>query len=98
MYLETKPKTRNWIKIENVNVNGVNVPTSQLISGKVFNIEIQKGYAFLKPDESGVNVFIPPHLVANYSLREGMEVQVETEEYICNRTKELKNRVKRIEL
>jgi len=96
MYLETKPKTRNWIKIENV--NGVNVPTSQLISGTVFNIEIHKGYAFLKPDESGVNVFIPPHLVANYSLREGMQVQVETEEYICNRTKELKNRVKRIEL
>ena len=32
-------------------------------------------------------------MVANYSLREGMQVQVETEEYICNRTKELKNRV-----
>jgi cold shock CspA family protein len=73
-------------------------PKAELIYGKVININLQKGYAFFKPDAIGDNIFIPPHLVTNHSLSEGMPVQVEVEEYTDNRTNELKNRIKRIEL
>lgn len=61
-------------------------------------LQVQKGFAFFKPDAIGDNIFIPPHLVTNHSLTEGMPAQVEVEEYTDNRTNELKNRVKRIEL
>ncbi|HMU77653.1 MAG TPA: hypothetical protein PKA86_07490, partial [Bacteroidia bacterium] len=71
---------------------------AELIHGKVININSQNGFAFFKPDAIGDNIFIPPHLVTNHSLTEGMPVQVEVEEYTDNRTNELKNRVKRIEM
>ena len=61
-------------------------------------INPQKGFAFFKPDTNSENVFVPPHLVSNHSLFEGMHIQVEVEKYTDIRTNELKNRVKRIEL
>ena len=77
---------------------GETQPAAELINGKVININSQKGFAFFKPDAIGKNAYIPPHLVTNHSLAEGMTVQVEVEEYTDNRTHELKHRVKRIEL
>ena len=56
------------------------------------------GDFFYKPDAIGENVFIPPHLVTNHSLTEGMTVQVEIEEYVDNRTSEIKKRVKNLNL
>ena len=73
-------------------------PVTELIHGKVINVNLQKGFAFFKPDAFGENIFIPPHLVTNHSLTEGLQIQVYGEEYTDNRTNELKNRVKRIEL
>jgi cold shock CspA family protein len=96
MYVDSNPKTGNWVKVETA--GEATEPATELIPGKVININSQKGFAFFKPDAIGENVFIPPHLVTNHSLTEGMTVQVEIEEYTDNRTSELKNRVKRIEL
>ena len=92
MYVDSNPKTKNWVKVETAS------EATELIPGKVININSQKGFAFFKPDAIGENVFIPPHLVTNHSLTEGMTVLAEIEEYTDNRTSELKNRVKRIEL
>jgi hypothetical protein len=94
MYVDSNPKTGNWVQVEATNI----VPQArpELIHGNVININQQKGFAFFKPDSIGDNVFIPPHLVTNHSLTEGMLLQVEIEEYTDNRTNELKNRVKRI--
>ncbi len=96
MYVDSNPKTENWVKVETA--TEVAEPAAALIPGKVININSQKGFAFFKPDAIGDNIFIPPHLVTNHRLTEGMPLQVEMEEYTDNRTNELKNRVKRIEL
>jgi cold shock CspA family protein len=96
MYVDSNPKTGNWVKVETA--SEATEPATELIFGNVININSQKGFAFFKPDANGENVFIPPHLVTNHSLTEGMTVQIEIEEYTDNRTNELKNRVKRIEI
>ena len=96
MYVDSNPKTKNWVKVETA--SEATEPATELIPGKVININSQKGFAFFKPDAIGENVFIPPHLVTNHSLTEGMTVLAEIEEYTDNRTNELKNRVKRIEI
>ena len=97
MYVDSNPKTDNWVKIDN-NEGEMLVSKTELINGKVININHQKGFAFFKPDAAGDNVFIPPHLVTNHSLTEGKSIQVEIEEYTDNRTGGLKYRVKRIEI
>ena len=96
MYVDSNPKTKNWVKVETA--SEATEPATELIPGKVININSQKGFAFFKPDAIGENVFIPPHLVTNHSLTEGMIVLAEIEEYTDNRTNEFKNRVKRIEI
>jgi cold shock CspA family protein len=95
MYVDSNPKTGNWVKVETA--NEVTESATEIFPGKVININPQKGFAFFKPDANGENVFIPPHLVTNHSLIEGMPVRVEVEEYTDNRSNGLKNRVKRIE-
>ena len=95
LYVDSNPKTENWIRIANV-VESIPESAEDSIMGKVININQQKGFAFFKPDAVGDNVFIPPHLVANHSLEDQMPVLVVTEEYIDNRTGETKTRVKRI--
>lgn len=96
MYVDSNPKKENWIIIES-NVEYNPVKTVDLIPGKVINVSILKGFAFFKPDENGENVFIPPHLVSSHSLHDEIQILVEVEEYIENRTGEKKSRVKRIE-
>ncbi len=95
MYADSNPKTENWLKLE----ASTDIPKqiTEQTNGKVININLQKGFAFFQPDAIGDNIFIPPHLVTNHSLSEGMPVKVEVEEYTDNRTNELKNRVKHIE-
>lgn len=94
-YVDSNPKTENWIRIDNV-TEAIPVSAEDTVMGKVININQQKGFAFFKPDAVGDNVFIPPHLVTNHSLTEQMPVRVEIEQYIDNRTAETKTRVKRI--
>ncbi len=94
-YVDSNPKTENWIRIDNV-TEAIPVSAEDTVLGKVININQQKGFAFFKPDAVGDNVFIPPHLVTNHSLTEQMPVRVEIEQYIDNRTAETKTRVKRI--
>ncbi len=96
MYVDTNPKTKNWIKVESS--TEISETSAELIHGKVININLLKGFAFFKPNSIGDNIFIPPHLVVNHSLCEEMPVKVEIEKYNDNRTNELKNRVKLIVL
>lgn len=95
LYVDSNPKTENWIRIANV-AESIPESAEDSVMGKVINVNQQKGFAFFKPDAVGDNVFIPPHLVANNSLEDQMPVRVVTEEYIDNRTGETKTRVKRI--
>lgn len=97
MYVDSNPKTENWIKIEPTPDTEPTDLTSPC-RGSVININSIKGFAFFKPDSDGQNVFIPPHLVNNHSLEENQHIEVEIEEYTDNRTGETKTRVKRIEL
>jgi cold shock CspA family protein len=96
MYVDSNPKTGNWEKIEDSS-ELIEQP-DDIYKGIVINFNHQKGFAFFKPDAIGENVFIPPHLVTNHSLTEGMTVQVEIEEYVDNRTSEIKKRVKNLNL
>lgn len=94
-YVDSNPKTENWIRIANV-AESIPEPAEDPVMGKVINVNQQKGFAFFKPDAVGDNVLIPPHLVTNHSLADQMPVRVEIEQYIDNRTAETKTRVKRI--
>lgn len=95
IYVDSNPKIKNWKKIESQGETMQELETNS-ISGKVINLNLQKGFAFLKPDNNGENIFIPPHLVTNHSLENLMQIKVEVEEYIDNRTGETKIRVKQI--
>lgn len=95
MYVDSNPKTENWEEIEIISES--NEPDAEeLIEGKVINFNLQKGFAFFKPDALGDNVFIPPHLVSAHSLHVELPIQVEIEEYTDNRDGEQKTRVKRV--
>ncbi|MGO1597084.1 MAG: hypothetical protein ACTHW8_10805 [Sphingobacterium sp.] len=97
MYVDSNPKTDNWERVETV-AEANRIVLTELIPGKVIEVNLRKGFAFFKPDALGDNVFIPPHLVSTFSLLEEMPVQAEIEEYTDNRDGELKTRVKRIEI
>jgi cold shock CspA family protein len=96
MYVDSNPKTKNWAKVEST--TEVRETDAALIQGKIININLQKGFAFFKPDDKSENVFIPPHLIANHELNEGIPIVVEVENYIDNRTNETKKRVKTLEI
>jgi hypothetical protein len=95
LYVDSNPKTENWMRIENV-YESVPVSSEDYILGKVINVNQQKGFAFFKPDEGVDNVFIPPHLVLNHALEDQIPIRVVTEQYFDSRTGEIKIRVKRI--
>lgn len=101
MYVDANPKTGNWVNTELIKTTAES-EIKELIRGKVIEKENLarrgKETAFFKPDALGDNVIIPAHLVINHSLKDEMSIQVEIEEYTDNRSGELKNRVKRIEL
>lgn len=95
MYVDSNPKANNWLKVQ---------PTSEVkksdatpIQGMVININLQKGFAFLEPDDKSENIFIPPHLVTNHELSEGISIIAVIENYTDNRTNETKKRVKSLE-
>ena len=94
-YVDSDPKKENWIKVESESETSLE-DEQDAVMGKVININLQKGFAFLKPDAFGDNIFIPPHLVTNHSLEEQMHIKVMVEQYIENRTGETKSRVKQI--
>lgn len=94
-YVDSDPMKENWIKVESASeISLENVEDA--VMGKVININLQKGFAFLKPDALGDNIFIPPHIVTNNLLQEQMHIKVIVEQYIENRTGETKSRVKQI--
>ena len=95
MYVDGNPKTENWQRTEGV-ISEAGAMPSELIEGKVINMNIDKGFAFFQPDAGGSNIFIPPHLVTANNLTNGLPISVEFEEYVDNRSGETKNRVKRI--
>jgi hypothetical protein len=101
MYVDSNPKTENWVKNESTLLqDGVHV--INLLKGKVIEKEnlARKGmeFAFFKPDSSGENILIPSHLVSLHSLQDEMIIKIEIEEYIDNRSGELRKRAKRIEI
>lgn len=94
-YVDSDPKKGNWIKVESE--SGTSIENEQdAVVGKVININLQKGFAFLKRDSFGDNIFIPPHLVTNHSLEEEMQIKGLVEQYIDNRTGETRSRIKQI--
>lgn len=95
IYVDSNPTTQNWSKVEN-DSNSDSTALDTIMSGVVINLNIQKGFAFFKPNTGGENIFIPPHLVTNYSLVNDKPVEVEVEEYVDNRTSETKTRVNKI--
>jgi hypothetical protein len=97
MHVDSNPKTENWEAVNQEASKLNEKSTDELIDGKVINVNLQKGFAFFKPDELGENVFIPPHLVEAHSLVNEMAIKAETEEYTDNRDGNLKRRVSRIE-
>jgi len=94
-YVDSDPMKENWIKVESESETSLENEQDAVI-GVVININPQKGFAFLKPDAFGDNIFIPPHLVTNHLLEEQMHIKVMVEQYIENRTGETKSRVKQI--
>jgi cold shock CspA family protein len=96
MFVDSNPKTNNWIIVETLTETPEQI--DNLIKGEVININAQKGFAFFKPADGGNNIYIPPHMVSKFNLIEGMAVMVEIEEFIYNRTNELRIQAKRIKL
>lgn len=95
MYVDSNPKTKNWLKVEPT--TEVKETNAAPIQGKVININLQKGFAFFEPDDKSESVFIPPHLVTNHDLSEGISIIAVIENYTDNRTNETKKRVKTLE-
>jgi hypothetical protein len=95
IYVDSNPATQNWSMVEN-DSDSNSTALDTIMSGVVINLNIQKGFAFFKPNTGGENIFIPPHLVTNYSLVNDKSVEVEVEEYVDNRTSETKTRVNKI--
>ena len=93
MYIDTKPQIENWIKL--VEVENLEQKDDS-ITGTVININSEKGFAFLQQSTAGENIFIPPHLVNDYSLVVDQKITIEIEEYIDNRTGNLKIRASKI--
>lgn len=95
-FVDDSPKKNNWsLKKKEAESNGLE---SLFSTGKVIQLSPIKGFAFFKPDNGSDNVFIPPHLVSEYGLKENMEIKAEQEEYIDNRTQENKTRIKNIKI
>ncbi|OBX19297.1 hypothetical protein A9996_18905 [Gelidibacter algens] len=91
IHIKSKPKTENWTRtIEREKSQ------ADIIKGIVINLSVNKGFAFLQPNDGSDNVFIPPHLVTENNLKENDIITGEVEEYIDNRTQELKKRVKNL--
>lgn len=92
LHVDGKPRIENWTKIENeTEQTEINIK-----KGIVINLNAYKGFAFLQPEDGTENIFIPPHLVTNHSLKENDLIKGVIEEYTDNRTQELKKRVKNI--
>lgn len=93
-FVDSNPKTENWEIIEsNENLNG----NETLIKGIVIN-KNSKGFAFFKPEGLDENIFIPPQLVEENSLQNGMEIKIEIEEYLDKNSGEIKKRAKGIKI
>lgn len=92
IHIESNPKTENWVKVD----DSLQEKNSNIKKGEVINLNIYRGFAFLQPEDGTDNVFIPPHLVTNHTLKETDVITGEIEEYTDNRTQELKKRVKKL--
>jgi cold shock CspA family protein len=92
IHIDSNPKIENWTKIDKSEKETI----SNIKKGEVINLNLYKGFAFLKPEDGTENIFIPPHLVTNHTLKETDLITSEIEEYTDNRTGELKKRVKQI--
>mgnify|MGYP005990426175 CR=1 FL=1 len=92
IHVDGNPKTENWTAIEVTTKESA----SNIKKGEVIQLNVYKGFAFLQPEDGTENIFIPPHLVNNHSLKENDVITGEVEEYTDNRTQELKKRVKKL--
>lgn len=96
-YIDSNPTTENWtVNEESESATETTVENDLIVEGAVINYSISKGFAFLQPSNGGENIFIPPHLVTDNNLEEGMTIRGEKEDYIDNRTEEARTRIKKI--
>lgn len=76
IYIDGKPKTQNWTRIDVQKTAPIYV--DEWVKGVVIELNNEKGFAFFKPAEGGNNVYIPRHLVEEYSLENGSAIEVQT--------------------
>lgn len=88
IYVNSNPQTENWVTDE----------VSELIHGRIINVDPSGKFAFLETSDGVNNIYIPASLVKAYDLAENIEAAVEIEEYLDNRTNEVRTRAKRIEI
>jgi cold shock CspA family protein len=93
-YADTTPGRERWSESQQSGSTqeGVGVP----YAGTVINLNA-KGFAFLKPDNGEPNIFIPPTIVHQYGLNEGAHIRAEIEEYVDNRSGDVRIRVRNID-
>jgi hypothetical protein len=97
MYVDSKPKTENWERIESAE-STERLDVLEELKGEVFNLNLIKGFAFFKPETGGDNIFIPPHLVSEFNLKDEMPIKATPEEYVDNRSGENRKRIKNIQI
>ncbi len=95
-HIDTNPIKNNWSK--NVTSGTLINDNTILFDGEVINLNPFKGFAFFKPNDGSENIFIPPHLVENHSLTNGLPISIEKEDYIDNRTNETKTKATKVNL
>jgi len=91
-YLDTQPTTKNWERVELRQMVRTD-NSGKLVFGTVINLSTLKGFAFLKPDDMGDNIYIPREIVNKFNLLDGKKVKGEIQEYIDNNSGELKKKI-----
>jgi cold shock CspA family protein len=95
-HIDSKPIQNNWTKIQaSKAIGGEN---TALFEGEVINLNINKGFAFFRPNDGTENIFIPPHLVELHALKNGMTISIAKESYIDSRTNNTQTRAIKITL
>lgn len=93
-YADTTPGRERWSESQQSGSAQEGKGASYV--GTVINLNA-KGFAFLKLESGEPNIFIPPTIVHQYGLNEGAHIRAEIEEYVDNRSGEVRIRVRNID-
>ncbi len=91
IYIDNDPKKENWERLDKDKEK-----TNSWTPGKVSNINYEKYYAFFKPTNNNGDSIIPPEVFNSNTLKEGMQIEAQIEEYLDKDSGKIKTRVTRI--